>query len=159
MAAVNDAIDRLHQSLDLADSDFFCECGDKWCKERVTLSRAEYARWREEGRPLCVVAHADRGSNAESELRELRRQVRQFQGTLTSRVSIEQAKGVMVERHGMTPDEAFETLRDRARKQHRSLDEVCADVIARAGTLDIDRSSAQEPSAVAPQQRRERHRR
>lgn len=159
MAAVNDAIDHLHHSLDLADSDFFCECGDRGCKERITLSRAEYASWREESRPLLVVAHADRGSSADSELRELRGQVHQFRGTLASRVNIEQAKGVLVERHGMTPDEAFETLRQRARNQHRSLDEVCADVIARAGTLDIDRSSEREPSVGAPQQRRERHRR
>lgn len=159
MAAVNDAIDHLHHSLDLADSDFFCECGDRGCKERVTLSRAEYARWREESRPLLVVAHADRGSSGDSELRELRGQVHQLHGTLASRVNIEQAKGVLVGRHGMTPEEAFETLRQRARYQRRSLAEVCAEVIARAGTLDIDRSFGRTPNANAAQPSGERHRR
>lgn len=140
MAAVNKAIDRLHSSLDLADSDFFCECGHIGCKERITLSRAEYASLCEESRPLLAAAHADRESAADTELRELRGQVHQLQGTLASRVNVEQAKGVLVERHGMTPDDAFETLRQRARDQRRSLEEVCAQIIAWAGIQGGDRS-------------------
>ncbi len=50
----------------------------------------------------------------------------------------------------MTPDEAFESLRQRARNQRRSLDEVCARIVSGAGTLDIDRSSERTPLALAP---------
>jgi len=148
LAEVNEAIDRLHRSFDLADSDFFCECGHSGCKERVTLSRAEYASLLEESRRLIAPAHADRASAAGTELHELRGQVHQLQGTLASRVNIEQAKGVLVERHGMTPDAPFEALRQRARDQRRSLDEVCVQIIAWAGLPDGERSEP-APSAVS----------
>ena len=142
MAEVNEAVDRLHRSFDLTYSDFFCECGHNGCKERITLSRAEYAGLLEESRPLIAPAHADRESAAAAELHELRGQVHQLQGTLASRVNIEQAKGVLVERHGMTPDDAFAALRQRARDQRRSLDEVCGQIIAWAGIADGDHSGA-----------------
>lgn len=58
MADVNDAIDRLHRSRNLRESYFFCECGQAACQGRITLSRAEYARRREEGRALLIAAHA-----------------------------------------------------------------------------------------------------
>lgn len=64
MAEVNAAIDSLHGSLNLWYSDFFCECGDFGCRERMTLTRAEYASLREEGRPVIVAAHAQRESSA-----------------------------------------------------------------------------------------------
>ena len=151
MATVNEAIDRLHSSLDLADSDFFCECGRIECKERLTLSRAEYANLLDESRPLVVSAHADREDATDTELRALRGQVDRLQGTLASRVNIEQAKGVLVERHGMTPDDAFETLRARARNQRRSLDDVCGQIIAHAGMLDVEESSEPAASDAASQ--------
>lgn len=147
MAEANEAIDRLHRSFDLADSDFFCECGHTSCKERVTLNRAEYASLREESRPLIAAAHADRESAAAMELHELRGQVHRLQGSLASRVNIGQAKGVLIERHGMTPDDAFEALRQRARDQRRSLDEVCLQIIAWAGIPNEGRS---EPAPSAP---------
>lgn len=150
MAAVNEAIDRLHSSLDLADSDFFCECGHAWCKERITLSRGEYAGLLEESRPLLAAAHADRENAAETELRTLRGQVHQLQGTLASRVNVEQAKGVLVERHGMTPDAAFAALRQRARDQRRSLDEVCAQIIAWAEIPDGEGSEPASSAASRP---------
>lgn len=69
-----------------ADSDFFCECGHTFCKERVTLGRAEYASLLEESRPLIAAAHADRRNAAGTEQHELRGQVHHLQGTLASRV-------------------------------------------------------------------------
>ena len=150
MAEANEAIDGLHRSFDLGDSDFFCECGHASCKERVTLSRAEYARLREESRPLIAAAHAERESAAATELHELRGQVHRLQGSLTSRVNIGQAKGVLIERHGMTPDDAFETLRQRARDQRRSLDEVCLQVIAWAGIANEERPERAPRAASRP---------
>ena len=132
MAAVNAEIDRLHSSLGMAESDFFCECGDVACKERVTISRGEYASWRESARPLLVAAHADRESTADTELRELRGKVHQLEGTLVGRANIEQAKGILAERGDMSLQDAFESLRHIARNQRRSLDEVCAEIVAGA---------------------------
>ena len=64
MAAVNGVLDDLHSSLGLTDSEFFCECGRIGCGERMTLTRAEYARLREEARPVMIKAHARRDPRA-----------------------------------------------------------------------------------------------
>lgn len=64
MAAVNDEIDRLHGSLDLPDSEFFCECGHSRCAERVKLSRQEFASLRAASRLLILDAHGDPASSA-----------------------------------------------------------------------------------------------
>ncbi|MFC9970259.1 GAF and ANTAR domain-containing protein [Spirillospora sp. NPDC127200] len=53
----------------------------------------------------------------------------QLQGTLNSRVLIEQAKGVLAARHGITPDQAFVRLRTYARSRARRLTDVAADVL------------------------------
>jgi len=53
----------------------------------------------------------------------------ELQGALDSRVVIEQAKGVLVGRHGLTPKQAFERLRGLARDQRRPLAEVAAAVV------------------------------
>lgn len=54
----------------------------------------------------------------------------QLQGALTSRVVIEQAKGVMAERDHITPDEAFKTLRRQARTSNLKLHDVAAAIVA-----------------------------
>ena len=64
MVAVNVAIDELHSSLGLHESDFFCECGHIACGERITLTRAEYARFRENTRPVIAGAHRARATRA-----------------------------------------------------------------------------------------------
>jgi signal transduction protein with GAF and PtsI domain len=59
----------------------------------------------------------------------------QLQGALDARVAIEQAKGVLIARDGLSPREAFNRLRADARAQRRRLTEVASDVVlgARAG--------------------------
>lgn len=57
MAAVNAQIDRLHGSFDLADAEFFCECGDLTCTERVIISRGEYELRLAAGRALISPVH------------------------------------------------------------------------------------------------------
>jgi hypothetical protein len=59
----------------------------------------------------------------------------QLQAALHSRVMIEQAKGVLAERHHVTPDEAFLILRRYARNHNRPLTPLAGDVIH--GTADI----------------------
>jgi GAF domain-containing protein len=56
----------------------------------------------------------------------------QLQGALDSRVVIEQAKGVLVGRHGLSPRQAFERLRGLARDQRRPLAEVAEAVVSAA---------------------------
>jgi GAF domain-containing protein len=56
----------------------------------------------------------------------------ELQIALDSRVAIEQAKGVLVGRHGISPRQAFERLRSLARDQRRPLTEVAKAVVGAA---------------------------
>jgi GAF domain-containing protein len=56
----------------------------------------------------------------------------ELQLALSSRVVIEQAKGVLVGRHGLTTRQAFERLRRQARDQRRPLSEVAQAVVSAA---------------------------
>ena len=73
----------------------------------------------------------------------------QLQVALHSRVMIEQAKGIMAERHRVTPDEAFLVLRRYARNHNRPLTALAMDVID--GTADIARSSSKTRARQPPQ--------
>jgi transcriptional regulator with GAF, ATPase, and Fis domain len=53
----------------------------------------------------------------------------QLQTALTSRVQLEQAKGVLAERAGVPVDQAFQLMRDYARGRGRRLSDVAAAVI------------------------------
>lgn len=58
----------------------------------------------------------------------------QLREALASRVRIEQAKGMLAERWGTSPDSAFDTLRQYARRNRRPLDQVARAVVHRALT-------------------------
>jgi GAF domain-containing protein len=66
------------------------------------------------------------------EARERGRVAGELQVALDSRVVIEQAKGVLVGRHGLTTRQAFERLRRAARDQRRPLAEVSRAVVSAA---------------------------
>jgi GAF domain-containing protein len=80
-----------------------------------------------------VVADSITRERAMSATRET---VHQLQRALESRILIEQAKGVLAERAGLSVSAAFEQLRSYARNNHQQLQEVCKDVIE--GNLDHD---------------------
>ena len=53
----------------------------------------------------------------------------QLQGALDTRRIIEQAKGVLMGRYGLSAREAYEQLRSQARSQRRKLAAVCTEVV------------------------------
>ena len=61
--------------------------------------------------------------------------ISQLQNALTSRVLIEQAKGILAERWQVAPDEAFGELRRQARAGHRPLSEYARAIID--GTVNL----------------------
>lgn len=81
----------------------------------------------------------------ERTVRESQGVVQQLQGALSSRVVIEQAKGVLAERAQVDVDSAFVHLRDYARNNNRRLSDVAAEVVD--GRLDhvalIDASASE----------------
>jgi AmiR/NasT family two-component response regulator len=54
----------------------------------------------------------------------------QLQQALESRIVIEQAKGVLAERFGLPPDDAFRLLRRGARNHRLRIHRLAADVVA-----------------------------
>ncbi|GAA4883900.1 GAF and ANTAR domain-containing protein [Actinomycetospora straminea] len=72
----------------------------------------------------------DRGTRERDQLTE------QLQAALTSRVVIEQAKGVLGERGTIGLDDAFSRMRDRARATNQRLTDLARGVVD--GTLDTD---------------------
>ena len=54
----------------------------------------------------------------------------QLNDALQTRIVIEQAKGMLVEREGLEMDQAFSRLRSEARNSNRRLTDVARDVIA-----------------------------
>lgn len=71
----------------------------------------------------AAVLHAGRTTHMSVEL------AGQLQSALHSRVSIEQAKGILATRAGTGIDAAFGVLRNRARAERRPLADVAADVV------------------------------
>jgi GAF domain-containing protein len=59
----------------------------------------------------------------------------QLQTALTSRIAIEQAKGILAERNNLTMDEAFEALRRYARDHNLKLTDVATSVVTESLNL------------------------
>ena len=70
----------------------------------------------------------------------------QLQNAFNSRIVLEQAKGVLAQIHGETPDQAFDRMRAWSRGRRRRLGEVAEAVITGsetvAGLLDAGRPGA-----------------
>jgi hypothetical protein len=88
----------------------------------------------------------------DEEIAALRRTVGQLEHALAARVSIERAIGVLAERHGTTPREAFDALRRNARSQARAAHELAAEVLDGLTTENdvAGRLSAVPPSGLPP---------
>ena len=57
----------------------------------------------------------------------------QLQGALNTRITIEQAKGVLARTHGVDVDDAFDLMRNFARRNHHRLGEVAEAVVTDPG--------------------------
>lgn len=80
------------------------------------------------------------------EVEVLRARTAQLQQALDSRVALEQAKGVLAERLGIRPDDAFELLRRAARSTNVRLHDLATEVVVSRAT----------PAAVAREVARSR---
>jgi hypothetical protein len=75
------------------------------------------------------------GQDAESangEASKLRATIRQLEHALRARIRIEQAIGVLAERHRIQPRQAFEQMRSAARSRGRRVIDIASDVVASA---------------------------
>jgi hypothetical protein len=77
----------------------------------------------------AMVDVATIGLIQERSLRRNETRIDQLQTALNSRVLLEQAKGVLAERHGINPGEAFTLLRNYARRNHHRLTQLAAAVV------------------------------
>jgi ANTAR domain len=75
---------------------------------------------------------AAREHHVADEARRLRTTVGQLEHALTARIRIEQAIGVLAERHRIRPRQAFEQLRAAARNRGRKVIDIATDVVASA---------------------------
>ncbi len=71
-------------------------------------------------------------SAAASEAGRLRATVSQLEHALATRIRVEQAIGVLAERHRIKPRQAFEQLREAARSRGRKVIDIAGDVVASA---------------------------
>jgi len=76
------------------------------------------------GQPLDVI------TNLLGMVESLRSENEQLQGALTSRVAIEQAKGILAERLDIGPEDAFILLRRAARSSRIKLRDLAGEVVA-----------------------------
>ncbi|MFL5966982.1 MAG: ANTAR domain-containing protein [Gaiellaceae bacterium] len=108
-------------------------------------SRADRRSRRPPGRPLTLAGESllqigvppgtpDEARAAVERLVELTsilaRRTAQLQEALDSRVVIEQAKGVLCERYGIEPEDAFRILRHAARSNQARIHELAGRVVA-----------------------------
>lgn len=86
------------------------------------------------GRTMADMAAV--GIMQERAVRSAELRAEQLQRALDSRVIIEQAKGALADRLGISVEEAFTRMRDRARNERLLLTDVCEAVIEGGPTLE-----------------------
>lgn len=86
----------------------------------------------ESGMPDAPPAKPACEPTAASEAGRLRTTVGQLEHALATRIRVEQAIGVLAERHRIKPRQAFEQLREAARSRGRKVIDIAGDVVASA---------------------------
>ena len=100
-------------------------------------------------------ASADDGQD---EARRLRITVSQLERALAVRIRVEQAIGVLAERHRIRPRQAFERLRSAARGRGQRVVDIAGDVIASATNPLLQLPEELSRPSLAPRQRSIRRR-
>ncbi len=117
--------------------------------DRVTIRRTPQGGWQVGGEPtedltsamvladLLAIELAPAGRPAKSdapldEVAQLTLSVKQLEHALAARVVVEQAIGVLTERQGSSPRDAFERLRKVARSRGRKVHDLAREVVASA---------------------------
>ncbi|WP_370324488.1 ANTAR domain-containing protein [Euzebya sp.] len=105
------------------------------CIGALNLYRRDTGSFAEDDRRLAqAFAHAAAiGILQEREVNAANLRAAQLQQALDTRVVIEQAKGIIAERHDLTPAQAFEVIRRHARSERRKVREVSQELLD--GTL------------------------
>ena len=70
--------------------------------------------------------------SSQTSVEALRAENHDLRAALRTRAVIEQAKGVLIARHGCSPDEAFRMLAGASQRNNRKLREIAAGVVASA---------------------------
>jgi ANTAR domain len=96
---------------------------------RVAAAPPDHAAARRDDRGESAGTVRDKGTGA-GEAARLAVTVTQLEHALASRVNVEQAIGVLAERHRLRPREAFDLLRRAARARGRRVTEIAQDVVA-----------------------------
>jgi ANTAR domain len=86
----------------------------------------------ETGMPEVRSAKPGGDAAAAGETGRLRATVGQLEHALLTRIRVEQAIGVLAERHRIKPRQAFEQLREAARSRGRRVIDIAGDVVASA---------------------------
>ena len=76
-----------------------------------------------------VPATVDMPAAAQAELASARAQIEHLNRALESNRRIGMAIGIVMARHGLTPDEAFGALRMASQRSHRKLRDIAEDVV------------------------------
>lgn len=117
-----------------SDDTRLLEAVDRNGAPRQPAARHPAARPRVPGRHSAGPADG-KGDGKRTEADEAERlavTVAQLEHALASRVRVEQAIGVLAERHRLRPREAFDLLRGAARSRGRRVTEIAQDVVASA---------------------------
>lgn len=101
--------------------------------------------------PKDVVAGAD--DPLYPLVRSLQAEVEGLRASGRLRAVIEQAKGVLVERHGISPGEAFNRLREMSQAENARLVDVAATVLGAAHPTENNEVAAVEEAALPRQMR------
>jgi ANTAR domain len=101
------------------------------------------------GGPAASAAAKRRAEEPPPNVRQLQETVAQLEHALTVRVRVEQAIGVLAERHRLRPRQAFELLRSAARTRGRRVLEVAGEVVESASNplLRLPEELAKPPVA------------
>jgi hypothetical protein len=96
---------------------------------------------------IGLALHEELRSGREEELSALRREVDQLREGIVSRGIIERAKGILMQRQGLTESESFDLLSEISQRYRRKLRDVAADVAS--GSL-LPRLTGAPPRGALP---------